>query len=61
VSRSGKLIPMDPVTTQDQNAGKAIGARTVIIVLGALLFTLHSMGSRLLLTRVVPLSKRDLE
>jgi hypothetical protein len=52
---------MDPVTTQDQNAGKAIGARTVIIVLGALLFTLHSMGSRLLLTRVVPLSKRDLE
>ena len=38
VSRSGELIPMNPGTSQDENAGKAIRKRTVRMVLGALLF-----------------------
>ena len=46
VSRSGELIPMNPGTTQDENAGKAIGKRTVLAVLGALLFALPLHGQQ---------------
>src|ERR1017187_2724694 len=42
VSRSGELIPMNPGTTQDENAGKAMRKRTVLAVLGALLFALST-------------------
>ena len=43
-SRRGELIFMKPGTTQDKSMGKTIGKRTVLMVLGALLFTppLHS-------------------
>ncbi len=44
--QSGKLIPMNPGKTQDENVGKAIGKRTVLIMLGALLFTLPLHGQR---------------
>jgi hypothetical protein len=47
VSRSGELIPMNPGTTQDENAGKATGKRTVLMVLGALLFTLPLHGQQI--------------
>ena len=40
VSRSGELIPMNPGTIQDENAGNTIGTRTAVIVLGVLLLTL---------------------
>lgn len=46
VSRSGELIPMNPGTTQDENAGKAIGKRTALAVLGALLFALPLHGQQ---------------
>jgi hypothetical protein len=46
VSRSGELIPMNPGTTQDENAGKAIGKRPLLMVLGALLFTLPLHGQQ---------------
>ena len=47
VSRSGEPIPMNPGTTQDENAGKAIGKRTVLMVLGALLFALPLHGQQI--------------
>jgi hypothetical protein len=46
VSRSGELIPMNPGTTQDENAGKAMRKRTVLAVLGALLFALPLHGQQ---------------
>jgi len=46
VSRSGVLIPMSIGTTQDEKAGKAIGKRTVLAVLGTLLFALPLHGQQ---------------
>jgi len=46
VCRRGELIPMNTGTTQDENAGKPIGKRTGLMVLGALLFTLPLHGQQ---------------
>jgi hypothetical protein len=46
MSRSGELIRMNPGMTQDENAGRTIGKRTVLMVLGALLFTLPLHGQQ---------------
>ena len=50
MSRIGELIRMNPGvnpgTTQDENARKAIGKHTVLMVLGALLFTLPLHGQQ---------------
>ncbi len=46
ISRIGELIHMNPRMTQDENAGKTIGKRTVLMVLGALLFTLPLHGQQ---------------
>ena len=40
IIRIGELIHMNPKMTQDENAEKTTGKRTVLMVLGALLFTL---------------------
>ena len=47
MSRIGGLIPMNPRMTQDENAGNTIGKRTVLMVLGALLFTLPLHGQQM--------------
>jgi Putative beta-barrel porin-2, OmpL-like. bbp2 len=46
VSGRGKLIPMKPATTQGKNAGKVIGKGSVLMVLGASLFTLPMYGQQ---------------
>src|SRR5260370_20126445 len=46
MSRIGELIHMNPGMTRDENAGKTIGKRTVLIALGALLFTLPLHGQQ---------------
>jgi len=46
MSRIGELIHMNPRMTQDENARKTIGKRTVLMVLGALLFTLPLHGQQ---------------
>ena len=46
VSRSGELIPTNTGTTHDENAGEAIRKRTVLMVLGVLLFTLPLHGQQ---------------
>ena len=46
MSRFGELIRMNPGMTQDENAGRTIGKRTVLMVLGALLFTLPLHGQQ---------------
>jgi hypothetical protein len=46
VSRIGELIPMNPGTTQDENAGKTLGKRTALAVLCALLFALPLHGQQ---------------
>ncbi len=46
VRRRRKLIPMNTGTTHDENAGKPIGKRTVLMALGALLFTLPLHGQQ---------------
>ncbi len=46
MSRFGELTRMNPGMTQDENAGRTIGKRTVLMVLGALLFTLPLHGQQ---------------
>ena len=46
MSRIGELIHMNPRMTQDENARNTIGKRTVLMVLGALLFTLPLHGQQ---------------
>jgi hypothetical protein len=46
VSRSGELIPMNPGTTQDENAGKAMRKRTVLAVLAHCCSRFHCLGGR---------------
>jgi hypothetical protein len=46
ISRIGELIHMNPKITQDENAEKTTGKRTVLMVLGALLFTLPLHGQQ---------------
>jgi hypothetical protein len=45
-SRRGELTFMKPGTTQDKSMGKTVGKRTVLMVLGALLFTLPLHGQQ---------------
>ena len=46
ISRIGELIHMNPGMTQDENAEKITGKRTVLMVMGALLFTLPLHGQQ---------------
>src|SRR5229473_2048539 len=46
MSRIGELIHMNPRMTQDENAEKTTGTRSVLMVLGALLFTLPLHGQQ---------------
>jgi len=46
MSRFGELIRMNPGMTQDENAARTKGKRTVLMVLGALLFTLPLHGQQ---------------
>jgi hypothetical protein len=46
VSRNEEVIPMNFATSQDENAGKAAGKRAVLMVLGALVFTLALHGQQ---------------
>ena len=46
ISRIGELIHMNPGMTQDENAEKTTGKRTVLMVLGALLFTFPLHGQQ---------------